>query len=75
MKISDFYYKKLRKMIADPNYDLNEKYAPRLLDMGFIELKNFYQSVRGFHVDCSYFTITELGKKAYKEWDETHSDN
>lgn len=69
MTLSDFYFKKLGKMIDDKDYDLNERYVPRLLDLGYIKLKRgFFGPVQGFHLDYSYYDITELGKTVYEEW-------
>jgi hypothetical protein len=70
MTPSDFWFNKLGKMINDPDYDLNERFAPRLLNWGYIEFEKDYQSIRGFHITCSYFLVTDKGKKAYFEWEQ-----
>jgi hypothetical protein len=69
MPTSDFWFKKLGKMINDPDYDLNERYAPRLLDWGFIELERWSDHcMKGISLSYSIYIVTELGKKAYEEW-------
>lgn len=68
MPPSDFWFKKLGKMINDPYYNLNVRWSSRLLDWGFIELKREYTSHMGIHFHCSYYHVTESGKKAYEEW-------
>lgn len=70
MKISDFWFKKLGKMLADSDYDLNERYAPRLLDWGFIKLTKWGMRQGVFHMDYSFYQVTDKGKKAYREWKE-----
>lgn len=68
MKISDFYYKKLGKMINDPNYDLNVKFSNRLLDLGFITLERGFSWHMSITLHYSYFKVTDLGKQVYEEW-------
>lgn len=70
MKISDFWFKKLGKMLADSDYDLNERYAPRLLSWGFITLWRSSGSKDSYHISCSFYVVTSKGKKAYREWKE-----
>ncbi len=66
--VSDFWFKKLGKMINDEDYDLNERFAPRLLDWGFIENIRSYNMSFGCHIDYSYYIVTESGKEAYNQW-------
>lgn len=68
MPLSDFYMKKLGKMIDDPDYDLNERWAPTLLDAEFIFLDKWGENSIGFHMDYSFYTPTDKGKQAYFEW-------
>lgn len=56
------------KMISDQCYDLNERYAPRLLDLGFIKLTRWAEHVHHSLISCSCYTVTTKGKKAYTEW-------
>lgn len=70
MNLSDFYFKKLGKLIEDPDYDLNEKYAPKLLDAGFIKLVGFRKLFLEFKLFFEIYIPTKKGKEAYKEWKE-----
>jgi len=66
--VSDFYYKKLGKMIDNPDYELSERFAPKLLDAGFIFLDKWAENTIGFHMDYSFYTTTDKGKEAYEQW-------
>ncbi len=68
MLISDFYFKKLGKMINDEDYDLNERFAPRLLDWGFIKEVKYGAYTMGYRLSCSCYKVTNLGKEAYNQW-------
>lgn len=68
MPLSDFYFKKLGKMIHDPDYDLNEKFAPRLLDLGCIKSLRYSAKMGGAILSFSEYVITDKGKYAYEEW-------
>ena len=70
MPISDFWFKKLGKMISDPDYDLNERFAPRLLDWGFIDIVKMGYQVGKFLCHSTYYIVTESGKEAYNQWKE-----
>ncbi len=77
MPISDFWFKKLGKMINKPDYDLNERFASRLLDWGFIKFERKTSLSGKFHlcVSCSYYTVTESGKEAYNKWVKDNDAN
>jgi hypothetical protein len=70
--ISDFYFKKLGKMIdsdrGEGSYELNEKFSPKLLDLGYIKLNRWSEILGKYTCLCSSFVVTELGKKSYDEW-------
>lgn len=69
---SIFWFKKIEKMIESeeggPHYDLNEKFAPTLQNLGFIEQKRWSENRAGFICSFSDFFVTDLGRKSYKEW-------
>lgn len=67
-QLTDFYFKRLEKMINDPGYDLNERFAPRLLDLGFIFLDEWSEYFNGAYLRYSFYTVTDQGKKAYGGW-------
>jgi hypothetical protein len=76
MKLTDFYYRRLGRMLEDPNYEIGVRYIPKLLDSGFIKEIKWTATGEGFHLDCSCYGLTEKGIKAYKEWNnETFSNN
>ena len=71
--LSDFWYKKIGKMIDSEDrhgfYQLNERFIPKLQVLGFIEEKRMIQKFpSGFIGTYSDFFVTDLGRKAYKEW-------
>ncbi len=68
MPPSDFYFKKLGKMIDDPDYDLNERYAPRLLDFGYIKLLRYSAKMGCAILSFFEYVITDKGKQAYEDW-------
>ncbi len=73
--ISDFFFKKLGKMIGDEYYDLNERFAPRLLDAGFITLERESGYSGAYHISSSFYVVTEKGKEAYNEWKASNTSN
>lgn len=72
--LSDFFFKKMGKMISDQCYDLNERYAPRLLDLGFIKLIKWTEHIHHSLISCSCYTVTTKGKKAYREWKNSKTE-
>ena len=65
--------KRLGKMINSEletsiDYDLPERFAPTLLDLGYIEFKCWPQRIPGGFVDCSAYFVTEKGRDSYFEW-------
>lgn len=68
MALSDFYFKRLGKMIEDPSYDLSARYALKLLDEGFIDFEKKCIITYGYHMCFSFYFPTQKGKNAYQEW-------
>jgi S-adenosylmethionine/arginine decarboxylase-like enzyme len=60
--------KRLGKMIYDKYYDLPERYAPELLDLGYVEYIRECQIISLGITTMSFYQITPLGIQAYKEW-------
>jgi hypothetical protein len=63
-----FMMKRLGNLINDEYYDLPERYAPSMLDMGYVEFLRKGYRCFGVCYDMSYYEITDKGRKAYKEW-------
>lgn len=68
MSLSDFYFKKLGKMLNDPYYEIAERYVPKLLDADFIQEKKWTEHTLGVICSCSCYVVTTKGEKAYGEW-------
>ena len=70
--ISDFWFKKIGKMIESEDdhgfYEINQRFAPSLLDLGLIEERRWSQNCMGYICTCSAYFVTKKGRKAYKEW-------
>ncbi len=66
--MTDFYFKKLGKMLNDPDYNINERFAPKLLDLGFIKEIKYNMHTMGFLLSCSTYLVTKIGKRAYNDW-------
>jgi hypothetical protein len=69
----DAMMKRLGKMIdseseLDLHYELPERFAPSLLDLGYIEFKSWPMYIPGGFCDCSSYFLTEKGRYAYFEW-------
>jgi len=66
--------KRLGRMIdsesddAKKIYDLPEKFAPPLLDLGYIYLHRWSECGCGCLIDCSCFLTTEKGRQEYLKW-------
>ncbi len=61
----DFMMKRLGQIINDKYYDLPQRYAPPMLELGYIFMI-------GRTVGCfSFYQATDKGKQAYKEWLES----
>lgn len=69
-KVSDFWFKKLGKMISDEDYELNERFATKLLDLGFINITKMGYTIGKALYHSSYYIVTESGKEAYNKWKE-----
>ena len=67
----EFMMKRLGQIITDKYYDLPERFAPPMLDLGYIFLEKSNSKV-GRSVCCfSFYQATDKGKKAYQEWLES----
>lgn len=70
--ISIFWLKKLQKMIKSEDegisYDLNERFAPTMLDLGLIELRKWSENHGQFLCCCSSYVVTDQGRKLYQQW-------
>jgi hypothetical protein len=60
--------KRLGRMISDKYYDLPERYAPPLLDLGYVEYIRECQIISMGIATISFYQITPLGIQAHKEW-------
>jgi hypothetical protein len=67
-ELSDFFFKKLGKMINDKSYDLNPRFAQKLVDAEYITYKICWD--KSGQLTASYLThhVTDKGKRAYKKW-------
>jgi hypothetical protein len=77
--LSDFWFKKIGKMIDsednDGNYDLSETYEPMLMDeLGYIDFKRFGMNSPPIKLNYSLYVVTEAGRKAYKEWKDDNKN-
>jgi hypothetical protein len=63
--------KRLGQIINDKYYDLPERFAPPMLDLGYIFTEKQGRSVGGVCGYFSFYQATDKGKYAYKEWLES----
>lgn len=64
----EFMMKRIGNLINDEYYDLPERYAPSLLDAGYI---NWVREIHGIGMGIatmSYYEASLEGRKAYQEW-------
>lgn len=73
MKV-DFMMRRLGNILNDDYYDLPEKYAPPIQDMGYIEFVRECRRCFGGNLSTSHYKVTDAGKKAYQEWLESRRE-
>ena len=67
-RLSDFHYRLLSKILHTPFYNLPERFAPKLMDAGYIiRDKWLKQCSDGSLIWLSHFSITQAGYEAYLE--------
>ena len=49
-------------------YELPEKYAPYLLDLGYIEEHKWISTTKLGYITCSEYIATDKGEEAYIKW-------
>ncbi len=60
--------RRLGRMITDDDYDLPERFAPELLDLGYIELVKGCMPLSHAIASISYYYPTQEGKDAFYAW-------
>jgi hypothetical protein len=65
---TEFMMKRLGNMIRDEDYDLPERYAPSMLDEGYIVLVMECVGTGFCICKTSYYQVTAKGDLAYKQW-------
>jgi hypothetical protein len=65
--------KRLHKMIASEaengdDYELPHRFAPPLMDLGYVEFREWGLNCALGEVDCSGYFVTEKGREAYFKW-------
>ncbi len=67
----EFMMKRLGQIINDKYYDLPERFAPPMLELGYIFIEKAHEITRKSVCCFSFYQATDKGKKAYKEWLES----
>lgn len=60
--------KRLGNILNEKEYDLPERFAPALLDEGYITLIQESYGIGFAIVTTSCYQVTKKGKEAYLEW-------
>ena len=67
-RLSDFHYRLLGKILHTPFYNLPERFAPKLIDAGYIIHEKWSELYSdGSVIWLSAFNITKLGYDVYLE--------